>query len=226
MQDERRPRIGLVVPSAQVVTEPLFNAAKGDQWDFVTSRVLLRGARAADLQEMEHEISRAATELSTARVDALASCCTASGAISGAEKDEATCREIAQTVGAPVTSTMLSIVANLRALGARLLTVVTPYVGELATVEHQYLEDNGFRVVSHHDGEIDDPFEMSTQPVQEIIARAREAWAPEADAVLLSCMNWPTHRAIEVLQAETGIPVVTSHSATLWNLERLLGATA
>ncbi|MEE4024052.1 hypothetical protein V1Y59_13270 [Gordonia sp. PKS22-38] len=222
LTDVVRPRVGLILPSAQVVTEPLFNRVNGDRWDFVAARVLLTGAGSADLREMELQVPRAAAELATARIDVLVSCCTASGALMGYERDTAECRALAQITGAPVTSTMLSIVENLRALDARSLVVVTPYLHELGAVEHRYLADNGFDVVASHDGEIDDPYLMSTDSVSGIVERAVGIWDDSADAMLLSCMNWPAFHAIEAIADAISAPVVTSHSATLWNVERLL----
>ncbi|WP_141564354.1 maleate cis-trans isomerase family protein [Mycolicibacterium palauense] len=219
-----RPRVGLVLPSAQVVTEPLFNRVMGQRWDFLAARVLIKGARPEHLRRMECEIPRAVEELATARVDALVSCCTASGALNGLERDRAQCREIQRSTGVPTTSTMLSIVANLRALEARSLVVVTPYVAELASVEHHYLQDNGFSIVSSDDDEIDDPFAMSMDPVEHIVGRALDAWDDSADAMLLSCMNWPAYQAIGAIEEQIGAPVVTSHSATLWGLHGLLSA--
>lgn len=223
MPDNVRPRIGLILPSAQVVTEPMFNETMGHSWDFVTARVLLKGARAADLRKMEEGIPLAVEQLSTARIDALVSCCTASGALNGRERDHALCQEISATIGAPATSTMLSIIARLEHLGARSLTVVTPYVPELAAVEHEYLESNGFTVRSSRDLNVDDAFAMSSDTVDNIVDNALAAWDDQADAMLLSCMNWPTHEAMVRLQSEIGAPVVTSHSATLWNVQQLLG---
>lgn len=217
-----RPRIGLIVPSTQVITEPLFNRVAGSDWDFVTSRVLLRGSGPNELEEMETHIPRAVEELTSARVDAIVSCCTASGAIHGLPRDQQMCDQMTATAGMPVTSTMLSILANLRHLRANRIVLVTPYQADLALIEHRYFADNGLAVVGRHDGEISDPFAMSQASTESVVDAAARAWTDAADVTVLSCMNWPTHEAATRICEKTQAPVVTSHSATLWNLQRIL----
>lgn len=214
--------MGLVLPSVQVVTEPLFNRLVGGTQDFLASRVLLQGATAADLVAMEEQVPRAIEELATANVDLLVSCCTASGAIRGLPADLALCQDVQLRTGIPMTTTMSSIVRRLRALRVDRLTVVTPYLPELAAVEHRYLSANGFEVVAAADQGIADGFAMSEVDVEEIIELALATWVPDSDALLLSCMNWPATDAVDVLRARTGKPVVTSHTATLWDIRRML----
>src|SRR6266481_6205985 len=52
---------------------------------------------------------------------------------------------------------------------------------------------------------------------------AREADAPDADAVLLSGTGLPTIGVIEVLERDLGKPVVSSNQAALWRALRLAG---
>jgi maleate isomerase len=51
------------------------------------------------------------------------------------------------------------------------------------------------------------------------VARA----APNADAILISCGNLRSFEAIEPLETDTGLPVVTSNQAGLWQALRLVG---
>jgi hypothetical protein len=143
-----RPRVGLVLPSVQVVTEPLFARLAGAEIDVLGTRVALQGTAIADLEAMEAELPRAVDDLAAARVDLLVSCCTASGALRGREADERACAKATARTGIPMTTTMLSIVERLRDLGARRLTVVTPYPPALDAVEHCYPRDNGFTVLA------------------------------------------------------------------------------
>lgn len=217
-----RPRVGVVLPSVQVVTEPLFARAAGADFDFVATRVALEGTSTADLEAMESRLPRAIDDLAAARVDLLVSCCAASGALRGREADERACAEVSSRTGIPMTTTMLSIVARLRELRVRRLTVVTPYPPELDEVEHRYLSDNGFTVTAAAGQGIVDGFEISCSTTAGIVDLARRTWHPDSDALLLSCMNWPTHEAVSMLERMLGVPVVSSHGATLWNIRRML----
>jgi maleate cis-trans isomerase len=47
--------------------------------------------------------------------------------------------------------------------------------------------------------------------------------AQGAEACLLSCGNWRTLEAIEPLEAEFGIPVLTSNQTGLWQVLQMSG---
>nr|WP_224404032.1 hypothetical protein [Pseudonocardia sp. ICBG1034] len=196
------------------MTEPHF-ARTEPGVDFLASRVALRGTGIADLRAMEAEVPRAVDDLAAARVDLLVSCCTASGAILGRAADERACAAATARTGIPMTSTMLAIVDELRSLGARRLTVVTPYPPALDEIEHDYLRNNGFSVLAAAGQGIPDGFAISRISPAEIVRLAYRNWDPASDALLLSCMNWRAHEAVAELSALLGAPVVTSHGATL-----------
>nr|MBA3251536.1 Asp/Glu racemase [Geodermatophilaceae bacterium] len=54
----------------------------------------------------------------------------------------------------------------------------------------------------------------------------RDADAPEAEAVFVSCTNLPTYDVIAPLEAELGKPVLTANQVTLWSALRLVGTHA
>jgi maleate cis-trans isomerase len=45
---------------------------------------------------------------------------------------------------------------------------------------------------------------------------ARAAFVPEADAMLIACTDFGTLPVVSTLEAEFGIPIVTSNQAQLW----------
>jgi maleate cis-trans isomerase len=47
--------------------------------------------------------------------------------------------------------------------------------------------------------------------------------APDADGILISCGNLRSFEAIEPLEKDTGLPVVTSNQAGLWQALRMAG---
>ncbi|WP_368783641.1 hypothetical protein [Arthrobacter sp. B1805] len=185
-----KPRVGLILPSVQIVTEPLFNAAAGEYVDFVATRLLLQGAGVTHLHSMDNQMPRAVEELQSARVDLIVSCCTASGALMGLQADRALCAEVERSTGIPAISTMLSIVESLNEVEARAITLVTPYLEELHLAEVEYLSTRGFTVLSDASQAIDDGFAISRVSPQEVAQFAENVWHHESDALLLSCMNW------------------------------------
>ena len=47
--------------------------------------------------------------------------------------------------------------------------------------------------------------------------------APDAEGILISCGNLRTFEVIEPLETDTGLPVITSNQAGLWQALRLVG---
>ncbi len=84
-----RGKIGLILPSVQTVTEPLYNRIAPEGVAFFASRVLVEKSVRAEHEKMEKEAFRAGKELSTAGVDCIAYCCTASGIYVGIKGDRA-----------------------------------------------------------------------------------------------------------------------------------------
>ncbi len=88
-----RKRIGLITTSGQVVTEPRYYQIAPAGVTFHTSRMLHTGGPDG-LIRMEENAPRAIEELATADVDAIAYCCTVSGAMRGIEEDRNFCDDI------------------------------------------------------------------------------------------------------------------------------------
>jgi maleate cis-trans isomerase len=55
---------------------------------------------------------------------------------------------------------------------------------------------------------------------------ARDALVEGSDSIVISCTNLRAAPAIAPLEAELGIPVVTSNQAGIWQSLRLLGIDA
>lgn len=215
-------RVGLIVPSVQVITEPLYYEVASDRHEFFTTRLYLQGSGVQDLIAMEESLPRAIRELGSARVDILAYCCTGSGAIRGYEQERQLCCLVEEETGIPMVTTMLSVVDALREVDAQHIALVSPYTEEINQAEISYFTQNGFKIVSDVGQNIKDGFAFSQVPPQEIAKFALEHWDDRSDALFMSCMNWQAMRAVAEVESRIGKPVVTSHSATLWNVMRAL----
>ncbi len=55
------------------------------------------------------------------------------------------------------------------------------------------------------------------------LAREVVRSAPKADGILISCGNLRSFEAIEPLETDTGLPVITSNQAGLWQALRMAG---
>ena len=125
-------------------------------------------------------------------------------------------------------TTSAAIVAALRSLGAVRLSIATPYGDTLNAHETSFLEGHGFhveRIVGLGIGE-GGPSEyplIAQTGIEKVHAHASAAFVPESDALVLLCTDFPTQPLIGALEAELGVPVVTSNQATLWACLRAAG---
>jgi len=219
-------KIGLVVVSSSTVCEGRYPRVVPRDVGFFTSRMLLRGGGLAGLEAMEANAARAMEELASVPVDAIAYCCTVSGALRGVVGDRNFCRDMAQRWGIPVTSTMLAATEALQHLGLRRVVVTSPYPDSHHEAERAYLEQTGIAAIAMRGMGLEKGQEFAKVTPEEILQFSLEAWDDTADGLFISCMNFDAMPAVQALEDRLGKPVVTSHSATLWRVLALAGITA
>jgi maleate isomerase len=224
----QKVKVGLIVNSGQIVTEPLYYAIAGDQCDFFTTRLFNPGGGDSGILEMSKSLPRAVRELVSAKVDVIVSCCAASGILNGYASEQALCRDVEQKTGIPMVTTMLSVVAALRYVKAGSITFIAPYSDATNAIAVSYLTLNGIEVVSAISATSLETGGLTKERVSpEAIAEfSLRYWNPESDALLLSCMNWQSLRAADRIEKVIKKPVITTHGATLWNALRMAGKQA
>jgi maleate isomerase len=226
MMNERigwRGKIGLILPSVQTVTEPLYYRIAPEGIAFFTSRILVRHSVMADHGQMEQEAFRAGRELATAGVDCIAYCCTVSGVLKGIEGDREFCHQLQQETGIPTTSTLSAILESLELLSMKKLFIVSPYQEEAHLAEEKFFQTSGFTVVKSRSMGIDTGIKFAQVTPYEIYRFSRENWDEGADGLFISCMNFNAMPCIGSLEVDLGKPVMSSHSATLWKVLKMVG---
>ena len=221
-----RATIGLVVVSASRVSELRYPRVVPDV-AFLTSRMMLGGDHGLEaLLEMEKNSSRAVEELASARVDSIAYCCTVSGAQRGLESDREFCNEMEREFGTPIASTMLSAAQALQHMGIGRAVLASPYPHSYHEAEMRYLAEAGIETVHASGMGFRTADEFAAVSPDEIYNFALETWQQsggDADGLFVSCMNFDAMAAAQALEDAIGKPVVTSHSATLWQALALAG---
>ena len=127
--------------------------------------------------------------------------------------------------GSPATTTSTAVVAALRELKVRRLAVAAPYEDDVCQRMRAFLEGNGFEVVRLKNAGLR-PEAISAVPSEEVCALARQADAPEAEGLFISCTSFRTLDVLESLERELGKPVVSSNQATMWHVLRTAGIPA
>jgi maleate isomerase len=137
--------------------------------------------------------------------------------------DRAIIRAIADATDQTATSTASAVAAALHAVGARTISLLTPYVDATHRQERAFLEESGFQVArDRYLGHTGSDAYVGVLP-EAWITEASALAEPEVEAEVIGCTNI---RAIEVigdLEARIDRPVVTSNQAVLWQALRLGG---
>jgi maleate isomerase len=219
-----RARLGVLVPSGNAVAEPELRAMLPPEVGMVVARLPLRGSSEAELLAMAGSLESAAGLLADARPDAIAFHCTAVSTFDPAMADGLRQRIKAAT-GLPALATADALLAAVAKLGARRVLLVTPYIEAVHAREASFLEANGAPVVGGSCMGINTNAEMAGISPAAIGAQARAALAavPHADLCLVSCTAIRSGAAIGGMEAELGVPVVTSNQALAWYAMRALG---
>jgi maleate isomerase len=207
-----RARLGVLVPSGNTVAEPELRAMLPPGVGMLVTRLPLRGSSEAELLAMAGPLEAAAGLLADAGPDAIAFHCTAVSTFDPAMADSLR-RRIESATGLPALATADALLAAVAALGGRRVLLVTPYIEAVHAREAAFLEANGVRVAGGSCLGIDTNAEMARVAPAAIAAQYRAAFAatPDADLCLVSCTAIRSGAAIGGLEAELGMPVVTSN---------------
>jgi maleate cis-trans isomerase len=223
-----RGRIGLIAPSTNTSLEPEFSRMAPDGVAVYVSRVHQAGAQGdqSSYRRMADGIATAATLLATAEIDVIAFGCTSCTYFVPPDEIRAM---MAKHAGCPTVLTAEAVVAALRHLGIRRVAVVGPRTELVTRREVEFLGAEQFEVVSSCclglGATEEERRGIGRVPPQVLHRLAVTADRPEADAIFVSCTQFPTLAMIEPLEALLGKPVVTSNQATFWRCLQLIGLT-
>jgi maleate isomerase len=230
-------RLGLIVPSSNTTMEtelPEMFARRvrlipEERFTFHSSRMRMQQVTADALLQMDRDSNRCAVELADAQCDAMAYACLVAimsqgpGAHVGAE-DRLTGVAREQGCNAPVVSSAGALVRGLAALGAKKISMVTPYVPELTQKVCDYIEDAGVEVVDVVSRGVADNCAVGRLDTADLLPLATGLKSTGSDALVLSaCVQMPSLAAIPQVEAWLELPVLSAATATTYDLLTALG---
>jgi len=213
-------KLGLIVPSWNTVMEYEVQRMAGGVMSVHTARIPHTADTEENLLWLGTQAPGAATLLSHAKVDVICYGCAAGGFLKGPVEDRALGSKIEEATGIPVAISSSAVGDALRALGATRVSLASPYAPWLNERLRQYLTAAGFEVMAMKGLDTQNHSAVTTERIEALIT---EVDRPEAQAIFVSCSNFPTLGIIESMERKLGKPIVASNQASMWKMLRLLG---
>ncbi len=222
-----RAKIGVIIPPTNTVNEAEWNLMAPDGVTIHSARMKLHLDTTSDAGQaaLYSDVEKASRDLAEAGVDAIAYGCTAGSMVQPASGLSDFMKKVTGTASV---TTAAAIVAALEVLGVKRIAVATPYHDALNAHEVTFLEGAGFDVV-HIQGlgigagggqEYTQIARTDPKDIQDHIVSADRA---EAEAMVVSCTDFPVLGLIAKLESKLGKPVITSNQATFWAALRAAG---
>ena len=222
-----RTRIGLLVPSPNTTCEPDFYRVMPSTVSVHTNRLWLTNDEddKDGIDRMNSEAEKAASYLRTAAVDAIAYGCTTGSFYKGAGYDDELLTIIEEASGAPSVATAPASVEALKQLGAKKISVATPYPEWNNRQLKIYYEALGFEILNV-DAEpvasVAGSQGINDQDPESVLKFAASVCDPDADVLFCSCTAWRSFEIVEALEEAVGKPVITSNQVTAWAIMKRL----
>lgn len=224
--DERplEKRVGLIILATDHTTEVDFQRmVASERIGVYTTRIpYANPVTPENLRAMQPSLtSAAALILPDEPLDVAMYSCTSASVVIGDAEVEAAVR--AAKPSAAVVTPTAAAVSGLKAFGAKRISVLTPYTIETSKPMADYFLSLGFEIARFTCLGLNDDREMARISPDEIVAFARQATAPDSDALFISCTAVRAASVAAEIEAIIGKPVVTSNLATAWACLRLCG---
>ncbi|MEH6366414.1 MULTISPECIES: aspartate/glutamate racemase family protein [Pseudomonas] len=221
-QDDGRVRVGLVQLASDFTLENEWRQLLGERVELYSTRTpcsptVTPGGLRAMSQGLSHSTSLLVPGLP---LDVIAFGCTSGSMLIGEQEVGALINSVRP--GVPVTNPWSAVKAALRALGARKVAVLTPYISEVNYPIFQGLRQAGLTISAFGTFGVLEDAQIPRIPAPAIERAAEQLLRNNpADALFLSCTNLHTLEILERLERRLGIPVISSNQALFWHVLQL-----
>jgi maleate isomerase len=229
-------RIGLIVPSSNTTMETeipaMFRARESvqpERFTFHSSRMRMKSVTAEELAAMDRDSDRCALELSDARMDAMGYACLVAIMSMGKGYHRESQRRLHDVTVAngsptPVITSAGALVDGLHAMGAKRVSIIAPYMKPLTKMVIDYIENEGIEVVDSMSLEIQDNLAVGARDPKAPAELWKQLNVKGVDAIVASaCVQMPSLASVSLIEAASGLPVVSSSVCTTYALLKSLG---
>lgn len=220
-------RVGLIVPSSNVTMETeipaLLKAREAvlpDRFTFHSSRMRMKSVVKEELEAMDADSVRCATELSDAAVEVQAYACLVAIMSMGLGYHRMSSDKLHKATvdnGCPthVLNSAGALVEGLKEMGYKKVSIICPYMKPLTQLVVDYIEHEGIEVHDFMALEIPDNLAVANQDPKAPADLWRKLSVCGVDAIVASaCVQMPSLPAIQMIEHASGLPTVSAAVAT------------
>lgn len=232
-------RVGLIVPSSNVTMETeipaLLRAREGvapDRFTFHSSRMRMKNVTKEELEKMDDDSLRCAVELSDAAVEVQAYACLVAIMSRGNGYHRTSETRLAKAaadngVPCPIVTSAGALVEGIKAMGAKKVSIICPYMKPLTKLVVDYIEHEGIEVQDFLALEIPDNLDVAAQDPSAPAELWKKLDTSGIDLIVGSaCVQMPSLPAIEQIEKASGIPTLSAAIATTWGILKALDLPA
>ncbi|HEX4916728.1 MAG TPA: Asp/Glu racemase [Limnobacter sp.] len=229
-------RIGQIVPSSNTTMETEIpamlrarEAVQDERFTFHSSRMRMQHVTKEQLAKMDADSDRCALELADARVDVLGYACLVAIMSMGlgyhrTSEQRLHGRTVEAGGPAPVVTSAGALVDGLKAIGAKKIAILTPYMKPLTQLVVDYIEHEGIEVLDSISLEVQDNLDVGRLDPKAPIEHTRKLNTANVDAIVASaCVQMPSLTSIQAIEDRQGVPVLSSSVATTYMMLKKLG---
>jgi maleate isomerase len=228
-------RVGLIVPSSNITMETEIPAmlrsrelVLPERFSFHSSRMRMKEVSKEELMAMDKDSDRCALELSDARMDVMGYACLVAIMSMGLGYHRVSQRRLHEVTvkngsATPVITSAGALVDGLKAMNAKRVSIIAPYMKPLTKLVIDYIENEGIEVVDSVSLEIPNNVQVGALDPKAPAELVKRLNTQGVDVVVASaCVQMPSLASIDMIEQALGLPVVSSAVCTTYALLRSL----
>lgn len=213
---EENKRIGLIIPSANIVIEPELYRAMPKLINIHVTRLPIVKSSTSNIKKMNAFIEKAVQLLQHAQVHLMIYACVSGSFVEGIQGEKAIRQKIEILSKTPTLTASMALVNTVKHFNFRKVLLLTPYPREIHLLAKKFLEENNIEVLDHKTLNIIESIAIGETSLEEVYSLAKSFTNKDAESLVICCTNLRTIGIINQLEDELGIPVITSTQSILW----------
>ena len=216
-------RIGMVALATDLCTEADLRTMLPDGVELYTNRVAnANPVTGENLRAMAPDIGRAAAGIvPDVSLDVMIYGCTSGTVVIG---EEEVFRRMRESRGPfPCTTPVTAAMEAIHALGARRISILTPYLASVNGEVARYFAGRGLDVLGIAGFDLASDADMTRVSLESIYRAAVEVCADDAELLFISCTALRSAQVVDRIEQALDRPVVTSNQAMAWHCLELIG---